>query len=155
MEEAGCKAGLACNKCHGWMELRYHPQTYGKKKGYVGKNEALEKKLIHRDNSVKSRKNNIECIANKEIEIKELEMGSRPNNKYAIGAPYFKSEREPSEGSKRTKAKTGNVGSEPSCNDSSNDNANRRSEQGLPTTTYISYMNFSDDLNWGFHHEGI
>ena len=38
-------------------------------------------------------------------------MTNRPNNKYAIGAPYFKSEREPSEGSKRTKAKTGNIGS--------------------------------------------
>lgn len=80
-------------------------------------------------------------------------METRPT-KYTIGAPYFKSEREPSEGSKRTKAKTGNVGSEPSCNDSSNDNANRRSEQEVLTTKYISYINFSEEPNWGFHSTG-
>lgn len=67
--------------------------------------------------------------------------------KFAVGAPYFKSERDPSEGSKRTKAKTGHVCSEVSGNDSDN---NRREDQEIPKTI-ISYVHFDDGANWDFH----
>lgn len=30
IEEAGCEKGMKCNKCHGWMEYRYHPNIYKK-----------------------------------------------------------------------------------------------------------------------------
>ena len=57
---------MGCNKCHGWMEFRYHPQVYGKpKKNYIKKDEVLEKKLNHREPSRKSREGNIQSIANK------------------------------------------------------------------------------------------
>lgn len=63
IEEGGCKAGMACNKCHGWMEQRYHPQLYPPKKGgknYINKDEMIEKKLAYsKKTSSKQREKNI------------------------------------------------------------------------------------------------
>jgi hypothetical protein len=31
IEGAGCKFGMDCKRCHGWMEQRYHPSKYSSK----------------------------------------------------------------------------------------------------------------------------
>jgi hypothetical protein len=112
IEEGGCKAGMACNKCHGWMEQRYHPQLFPPKKakGYLPREDMIEKKLNYSKKASKKGEKNIEAIAYKEIEA------AKPA-KFAVGAPFFKSDRENSSASKKTKAKTGNVGSDKSCNE--------------------------------------
>lgn len=54
IDVAGCKLGMNCKKCHGWMELRYHPTKYNFKsnKNPMKKEEIevaenfLQKKLI-------------------------------------------------------------------------------------------------------------
>lgn len=40
--------------------------------------------------------------------------------KYAVGAPFFKNDQDQSEASKKTKAKTGHIGSDRSCDGSDN-----------------------------------
>lgn len=88
---------MNCNKCHGWMEQRYHPQVYlaPTKKGaksYIHKDEVVKKKLDYSKKPVKpqqkekekEKEKNIEAIALKEI------VATKPA-KYAVGAPFFKS----------------------------------------------------------------
>jgi hypothetical protein len=71
IEEGGCMSNMSCNKCHGWMEQRYHPQVYlvppKKGKNYVNKEEAvmIEKKLLKKGSKPKHKEKNIETIAYK------------------------------------------------------------------------------------------
>jgi hypothetical protein len=69
IEEGGCKAGMACNRCHGWMEQRFHPQVYlpKKGKGYLPREDMIEKKLNYSKKPSKKGDKNIESIAYKEI----------------------------------------------------------------------------------------
>lgn len=47
IDDSGCKAGMNCDKCHGWMEQRYHPQIFKKNKLNEMKqaNLMIEKKI--------------------------------------------------------------------------------------------------------------
>ena len=48
IEASECPAGMNCNKCHGWMEHRYHPSIFKQKnqfKPVTKKEELIEKKL--------------------------------------------------------------------------------------------------------------
>lgn len=74
----------------------------------MNKDDMIEKKLMNARNSTKKEEKNIEAIAYKEIEA------CKPS-KFTVGAPFFKSDRETSQASKKTKAKTGNF-----CSDKSN-----------------------------------
>lgn len=49
LEDSGCKAGMECDKCHGWMQQRYHPQLFKKPKPTELKdaNLIIEKKIIN------------------------------------------------------------------------------------------------------------
>ena len=62
-------SNMSCNKCHGWMEQRYHPHVYfgPPKKGinYINKEEMIEKKLLKKGSKPKQKEKNIETIAYK------------------------------------------------------------------------------------------
>jgi hypothetical protein len=60
---------MACGKCHGWMEQRYHPQVFlpKKPKGYLPREDMIEKKLNYSKKASKKGEKNIEAIAYKEI----------------------------------------------------------------------------------------
>lgn len=155
IEEAGCRAGMGCGKCHGWMEQRYHPQVFGRRNC-----QPLEKKLFcSREGSRRSRENGrIEAIALRGVaqreqkEQKEQEHLER-KQKYAVGAPFFKSEREASQGSKKTKARTGQVGSDRSC-DGSDNHASRR-PVGPALTHKISSVYFEGEDHEVWNFEGV
>lgn len=90
IEASECPAGMNCNKCHGWMEHRYHPQIYKHNKIPVVKNskkeEIIEKKLIKENVVKKEKESTIEPYINKEVESNKVI--------YSVGAPFFKNEKE-------------------------------------------------------------
>jgi hypothetical protein len=142
---------MGCGKCHGWMEQRYHPQLYPPKRSsrnYIHKDEMIEKKLAYSKKTKQHREKNIEAIAYKEIEA------AKPA-KFAVGAPFFKSERENSSASKRTKARTGNVGSDKSCNEDERESKTGKNKVGSHIEKNISPDAHLENEMWHFsEHEG-
>ena len=69
IEASECPAGMNCNKCHGWMEHRYHPSIFKQKnqfKPVTKKEELIEKKLTSQTKKQKEKESNIESIITKE-----------------------------------------------------------------------------------------
>jgi hypothetical protein len=91
---------MNCEKSHGWMEPKYHPSVYLKKRKESDKD--LYKNIVES-------KEGIIC---------------KPISKHQIGSPFFQVDRENSDGSKRTKAKTFN-----NTSDRSNDGSSVRDKE--------------------------
>ena len=106
IDGAGCKLGMDCKKCHGWMELRYHPTKFSLKasKSSMKKEEIqfaenyIQKKLIGSHYTENNRSNAVVSY--------QLKNGYK-------GAPFFKNDR-CSEYSAKTKAKSINIESDKS-----------------------------------------
>ena len=95
---------MNCDKSHGWMEPKYHPTVY-----------------------IKKRKESDKDFIKSIVETKEGIVCAKISNKYQIGSPFFPVEREGSEASKKTKAKTIN-----NTSDRSNDGSSvRDKEEGV------------------------
>ena len=79
---------MNCNKCHGWMEHRYHPLIYKPKMAPRSnkKDEILEKKLSNPvKKGEKEKESSIEPYISKEVETNKAI--------YSVGAPFFKNEK--------------------------------------------------------------
>ena len=84
LEESGCKLGMNCDKCHGWMEQRYHPQVYKKgKQNSTDMMQVLEKKLKKDKPSMSNRLSQV-------VEEKRLE--NCKGHIHSVGIPFFKKE---------------------------------------------------------------
>lgn len=79
---------MKCDKCHGWMEQRYHPQIY--KKGKQASNDPqmmqmIQKKLKNKDTSKLSHRISAVIEEKKKIEVNKSHM-------HSVGLPFFKKE---------------------------------------------------------------
>lgn len=79
---------MKCDKSHGWMEHRYHPQNY--KKGKQASHDPqmmqmIEKKLKNKDSSRANHRISAVIKEKKRIEANKSHM-------HNVGLPFFKKE---------------------------------------------------------------
>ena len=92
---------MKCEKAHGWMEPKFHPQIYKKAK-------------------TKKEADSQEFIQNLATHDRSSRGGPKFAAMYPVGSPFFKNEREYSEASRKTKPKTNYNNSDRSNDGSSN-----------------------------------
>lgn len=87
IDDSGCKAGMNCDKCHGWMEQRYHPKVYKKQKNDIKEVISVIDKKLNKESKDKTVP---QSRISHFVEAKCNESAKINQSSHHVGAPFFK-----------------------------------------------------------------